>query len=299
MEKLLSVKNITKEFSGIKAVKDVSFDVYKGEILGILGPNGAGKTTTIRCIMSILYPDTGEIAFALNNNKKTASSRIGYLPEERGLYKTVRVMDILLYLSGLKGYPKEKAKKRIYEYLKKFDLEGKENLKIEELSKGMAQKVQFIAAVLHEPDLLILDEPFSGLDPVSQDVFRDEIKRLSSTGTSILLSSHQMNLVEALCDRIFLINKGEKVIYGKLDEVKEQYADFKCVIKGNEKEINLGDIPFVKGIEKDGVSTILFLEKEVNPNDFLKIIADKVSFKEMYIDRISLHDIFVNIATGG
>ena len=135
MEKLLSVKNITKEFSGTKAVNNVSFDVYKGEILGILGPNGAGKTTTIRCIMNILYPDTGEISFALHSNKKSFSSRIGYLPEERGLYKTVRVMDILLYLSGLKGYPKEKAKSRIFEYLKKFDLEGKKNLKIEEIFK--------------------------------------------------------------------------------------------------------------------------------------------------------------------
>jgi len=299
MEKLLSVKNITKEFSGTKAVNNVSFDVYKGEILGMLGPNGAGKTTAIRCILNILYPDDGEISFTLNNSNKSFSSRIGYLPEERGLYKTVKVMDILLYLSGLKGYPKDKAKRRIFEYLKKFDLEGKENLKIEELSKGMAQKVQFIASVLHEPELLILDEPFSGLDPVSQDVFKDEIKRLSASGTSILLSSHQMNLVEALCDRIFLINKGEKVMYGNLDEIKEQYADFKCVIKGNEIEIKHGDIPFVKGVEKDGVSTVLFLEKEVNPNDFLKIIADKVSFKELYIDRISLHDIFVNIATGG
>lgn len=299
MEKLLSVKNITKEFSGTRAVDNVSFDVYKGEILGILGPNGAGKTTTIRCIMNILYPDSGEISFALHNNKKSVSSRIGYLPEERGLYKTVRVMDILLYLSGLKGYPKEKAKKRIYGYLEKFNLEGKENLKIEELSKGMAQKVQFIASVLHEPELLILDEPFSGLDPVSQDVFKEEIKALASSGTSILLSSHQMNLVEALCDRIFLINKGKKVIYGNLDEVKEQYADFKCVIKGNNSEIIPGDIPYVKAIDRDGISTVLYLEKQVNPNDFLKIVADKVSFKELYIDRISLHDIFVNIATGG
>src|SRR5690606_10572441 len=215
-----------------QVLKNISFEVKKGEIMAILGPNGAGKSTTIRNIMGILYPDEGSITFHNHKGKGIPQNKIGYLPEERGLYKNVKVMDILLYLADLKDYPLDKAKERILDYLKKFDLEGKENVSIEELSKGMGQKVQFIGAVIHEPELLILDEPFSGLDPVSQDIFKEEIRRLRDAGTSILLSSHQMNLVEEMCDRLFMIQRGEKVIYGTLDEVKTEYANFKCTIQG-------------------------------------------------------------------
>lgn len=303
MDKILDIKNINKEFSGKKVVNDISFEVNKGEIMGVLGPNGAGKTTIIRCIMSILYPDSGSVDFYFGNKKNSIAEKTGYLPEERGLYKTVKVMDILLYLASLKNYPKVKAVKRIHEYLEKFDLKGKENTKIEELSKGMAQKVQFIGAIIHEPEFLILDEPFSGLDPVSQDVFKKEIKDLAENGTAILLSSHQMNLVEALCNRIFLINKGEKVIYGEIDEVKERFADYKCVIKQegktSENRLFAENSTFIRRTETDGDTITLYLKKDADPNEFLREIAGKSSFRELYIDRISLHDIFVSIATGG
>ena len=162
---VLKVEGLNKWFKDKQVLHDISFEVYKGEIMAILGPNGAGKSTTIRNIMGIIYPDEGTVTF--NNQKEIPRHKIGYLPEERGLYKNVKVMDILLYLAELKDYPLDKAKQRALHYLQKFGLEGKENASVEELSKGMGQKVQFIASVIHEPELLILDEPFSGLDPVS------------------------------------------------------------------------------------------------------------------------------------
>src|SRR5699024_3833995 len=199
MEKILSVSHLGKSFKDKKVLKSISFDVCKGEIMAILGPNGAGKSTTIRSIMGIIYADHREINF--ENHSEIPRHKIGYLPEERGLYQNVKVMVILLYL------------------------EGQENVAIEELSKGLTQKVQFISSIIHEPDLLILDEPFSGLDPVSQDVFKDEIRELANQGTAILLSSHQMNLVEEICDRLFMMQDGQKVIYGSLDDVKMEYAN--------------------------------------------------------------------------
>ncbi|MCL0087479.1 ATP-binding cassette domain-containing protein, partial [Dehalococcoidia bacterium] len=211
METLLNIRNISKQFGKNTVVDQVSFDVHKGEILGVLGPNGAGKTTVIRSIMDIIRPDSGEIRFNFQDNNNFLS-QIGYLPEERGLYRDSRVTDILLYLAQLKEYPRDRARKRVLEYLDKFNLRNAGKMKIKELSRGMAQKVQFIGAILHEPAILILDEPFSGLDPVSQDVFSEEIRNLARNGVAVLFSSHQMNLVENLCDRIFMIHKGKKVL---------------------------------------------------------------------------------------
>ena len=296
MNPLLSIDNISKAFSGRTVVDQVSFDVYRGEIMGILGPNGAGKTTIIRSIMGIILPDLGQIRFHLDRPNHI-KSRTGYLPEERGLYKTVKVMDILTYLAGLKKVPKEIAQKRIQAYLEKFDLIGKEHVKVEELSKGMAQKVQFIASVIHEPDILILDEPFSGLDPVSQDVFKQEINTLAARGTAILLSAHQMNLVEALCNRIYLINKGKKVIYGEMDAIKESFADFKCTITGTNDAVDFTHLPMVERVEKNGRTTIVYLKKDAEPVHFLNRLPDSVDIRELSVNRTSLHDIFVSIAT--
>src|SRR5699024_8641671 len=230
METVLSVNHLEKAFKDKQVLKSISFEVRKGEIMAILDPNGARKSTTIRSIMGIIYPDHGEINF--ENHSEIPRHKIGYLPEERGLYKNVKVMDILLYLAELKDYPMKKAKERALHYLKKFDLEGKDNVTMEELSKGMSQKVQFISSIIHEPELLILDEPFSGLDPVSQDVFKDEIRELADQGTAILLYSQQMNLVEEIGDRVFMMKNGQKCIYGTLDDVKTEYAIFKCTIRG-------------------------------------------------------------------
>ena len=295
MDTMLSVENLSKSFKDKQVISGISFDVKKGEIMAILGPNGAGKSTTIRNIMGIMYPDEGSITF--HNSKMIPRHKIGYLPEERGLYKNVKVMDILLYLADLKDYPLDKAKDRALAYLKKFDLEGKEKVSVEELSKGMGQKVQFIASILHEPELLILDEPFSGLDPVSQDLFKQEMKSLASNGTAILLSSHQMNLVEEMADRLFMMHRGQRVIYGKMDDVKQQYANFKCTIHGNNSRNDLANLPDVQRVEQDGDTAVLYLASEVQPTIWLRNLPEQLTIHELTIDRISLHEIFIDIAT--
>ena len=297
METILSVKNLVKTFKDTKVLKNISFNVRKGEIMAILGPNGAGKSTTIRNIMGILYPDEGTITFHHNEGGEIPRHKIGYLPEERGLYKNVKVMDILLYLADLKDYPLKKAKERALAYLKKFDLAGKENVSVEELSKGMGQKVQFIASILHEPELLILDEPFSGLDPVSQELFKDEIRSLADQGTAILLSSHQMNLVEEMCDRLFLIHRGERVIYGAMDDVKREYANFKCTIYGKNNQAELENLSDVERFEQHGERSILYLAKDIQVTSWLKSLPDHLDIQELSMDRISLHEIFIDIAT--
>ncbi|MEC5424107.1 ATP-binding cassette domain-containing protein [Virgibacillus sp. C22-A2] len=297
METMLAVEKLGKSFKDKQIIKNISFDVRKGEIMAILGPNGAGKSTTIRNIMGIMYPDEGSISFQNSNGKDIPRHKIGYLPEERGLYKNVKVMDILLYLADLKDYPLDQAKERALTYLKKFDLEGKEKVSVEELSKGMGQKVQFIASIIHEPELLILDEPFSGLDPVSQELFKEEIRSLAENGTAILLSSHQMNLVEEMADRLFMIHHGQKVIYGSMDDVKTQYANFKCTIRGKNNRTDLEHITDVQRVEQtDDIST-LYLSKNVEPSIWLKNLPDHLSIQELAIDRVSLHEIFIDIAT--
>ncbi len=297
MDTILSVENLVKTFKDTKVLKSISFDVRKGEIMAILGPNGAGKSTTIRNIMGIMYPDEGAITFHNNEGLEIPRHKIGYLPEERGLYKNVKVMDILLYLADLKDYPLKKAKERALTYLKKFDLEGKENVSVEELSKGMGQKVQFIASILHEPELLILDEPFSGLDPVSQELFKSEIRSLADQGTAILLSSHQMNLVEEMCDRLFLMHRGERVIYGLMDDVKKEYANFKCTIHGKNGQKELEHLPDVERFEQSGERAILYLAKDIHITSWLKSLPDHLDIQELSVDRISLHEIFIDIAT--
>lgn len=297
MNVLLSVEGLEKSFKDKKVLHGISFEVHSGEIMAILGPNGAGKSTTIRSIMGILMPDEGSVIFHNHKGKGIPRNKIGYLPEERGLYKDVRVMDILLYLAELKDYPLDKAKQRAMEYLKKLDLEGKEHVKMEELSKGMAQKVQFISSIIHEPELLILDEPFSGLDPVSQEVLKTEIRNLAKSGTAILLSSHQMNLVEEMCDRVFMIQRGHKVIYGTLEDVKKQYANFKCTIHGKNDISLLKKIPEVVRVEQTDDTSILYLTKDVEAPKWLKTLPDEIVINELTLDRVSLHEIFIDIAT--
>lgn len=299
MSNLLSLENVTKSFGKNVVVDNVSFEVREGEIFGMLGPNGAGKSTTIRCLMGILMPDSGSITYSFVRPGVIPRANIGYLPEERGLYKDVPVMDIILYLAQLKGYPVTKARARTMEYLEKFDLRGKEKAKVEELSKGMAQKIQFIASVVHEPKLLVLDEPFSGLDPVSQNIIKEEIRSLTAGGMSVLLSAHQMNLLEELCDRIFLINKGKQVLYGSVREIKEQFADFKCDITGHNEHINFAQLRAVARVEQDRLRTTLYLSSGATIQELLRELPEGVNIDEMHVDRISLHDIFVSIATGG
>ncbi|HLU22254.1 MAG TPA: ATP-binding cassette domain-containing protein [Bacillaceae bacterium] len=297
MENVLSVKNLGKSFKSKNVIQDISFDVRKGEIMAILGPNGAGKSTTIRNIMGIMYPDEGSIEFHNYAKNEIPRQKIGYLPEERGLYKNVKVMDMILYLAELKDYPIKKARERAMEYLAKLGLEGKEKVSVEELSKGMGQKVQFIGSIIHEPELLILDEPFSGLDPVSQEVFKKEIKALADNGTAILLSSHQMNMVEEICDRLFMISQGRKVIYGSLEDVKNEYANFKCTLRGKNDSSILERIPHVQRVEQKGEVNVLYLSQDVRVTEWLRQLPESLNIQELSIDRISLHEIFIDVAT--
>lgn len=294
---MLTVKSLGKSFKGIQIISNISFEVKQGEIMAILGPNGAGKSTTIRNIMGIMYPDEGSITFHHSKGATIPRHKIGYLPEERGLYKNVKVMDILLYLAELKDYPLDKAKQRALDYLKKFDLEGKEKVNVEELSKGMGQKVQFIASIIHEPELLILDEPFSGLDPVSQELFKQEIRNLAQNGTAILLSSHQMNLVEEMADRLFMIHRGQKVIYGEMTDVKMEYANFKCTIHGKNNKQDLAQLPNVQRVEQEDDRSIIYLSKDVQPATWLRQLPNHINIQELTLNRISLHEIFIDIAT--
>lgn len=222
---LIEVKNLRKDYATHKAVDDISFVIPRGSIFGLLGPNGAGKTTLLRMITGIFYPDQGEILFDGHRFDPERDIRsIGYMPEERGLYKKMKVGEQVLYLAQLKGLSKREAEQKIKYWFDKFDINSWYNKKVEELSKGMQQKVQFISTIMHNPSLLILDEPFSGLDPINSNLIKQEIFDLSKSGTTIIFSTHRMEQVEEICDRIILVNKGQKILDG---EVKQIRHDFK------------------------------------------------------------------------
>jgi ABC-2 type transport system ATP-binding protein len=220
---ILSIQNVVKRYDKHTAVDHVSFDVPKGSVFGLLGPNGAGKTSLIRMITTITAPDEGIIFLDGEKINSRTPERIGYMPEERGLYKKMKVGEQLLYLAQLKGLSSAKAKSEIDYWLAKFDIKDWYNKKVEDLSKGMQQKIQFIATVIHRPPLLILDEPFSGLDPINTSLIKDEIKNLNEGGTSIIFSTHRMEQVEEMCQYIVLINKGQNVLYGEVQSIKNKY----------------------------------------------------------------------------
>jgi ABC-2 type transport system ATP-binding protein len=223
MSNLLSIDSVSKHFGDYKALNDVSVDIPKGSIFGLLGPNGAGKTTLIRIINQISIPDTGKVLFDGENLSQKHISSIGYLPEERGLYKSMKVGEQALYLAQLKGMSRADAKKQLKYWFDKFEIGEWWDKKIVELSKGMAQKVQFIVTVLHKPSLLIFDEPFSGFDPINANIIKDEILKLRNDGSTVIFSTHRMESVEELCDHIALIHKSNKVLDGNLNDIKRQY----------------------------------------------------------------------------
>lgn len=223
MSNILEVQNVVKQYGDYTALNNVSLQVPKGSIYGLLGPNGAGKTTLIRIINQITMPDSGMVFLDGEKLNPEHVKHIGYMPEERGLYKTMKVGEQCLYLAQLKGMPEAEAKKQLKYWFEKFEIEGWWNKKIQELSKGMAQKIQFIVTILHQPKLLILDEPFSGFDPVNANLIKDEIIELNKKGTSIIFSTHRMESVEEMCDYIALIHKSNKLIEGKLEDVKRQH----------------------------------------------------------------------------
>ncbi len=300
MPVLLEVENLEKKFNGKTVVDQVSFSVEKGQVMGMLGPNGAGKTTTIRMIMGVFAPDAGRIRVALdgNENDKLDKQKIGYLPEERGLYQDARVIDLLVFIAGLKGMEKKSAYQKALSWLDKWGLSANSSSKVEQLSKGMRQKVQFIASILHEPELIVLDEPLSGLDPVNQDLFKEEINLLVEQGKTILLSSHQMSLVEETCDKIFLINQGRKVIYGNLNEIKTQFGNYQVKLRASGDMDKIARLPVVESAVQQFDSWVFSLKQGVTPGDLLGLLPKDIPYQELSISMISLHDIFIKAVKG-
>ena len=221
---MLNINHISKSFGTFKALDSIDIHVHKGEIFGLMGPNGAGKTTLIRIINRIIEPDEGEVLLNGVAMKDEDVATLGYLPEERGLYKKMKVGDQAVYLAQLKGLSRQEAESRLHEWFSRFEIEPWWNRKVEELSKGMQQKVQFITTVLHKPQLIIFDEPFSGFDPVNAELLKEEMLRLNSEGATIILSSHNMNSIEELCSHVALLNQSHVVLSGKLEDIKQQYS---------------------------------------------------------------------------
>ncbi|HWB62060.1 MAG TPA: ATP-binding cassette domain-containing protein [Chitinophagales bacterium] len=290
---LLSLQHIVKQYGNYLASDDVSFEIPKGQIFGLLGPNGAGKTTLIRMITRILYPDTGQILFNGAPLSDNHTSLIGYMPEERGLYKKMKVGDHLIYLGRLKGLSRQQAKENVMQWLKKFEIESWYNKNIEELSKGMSQKVQFIATVLHNPELLILDEPFSGLDPINSKLIEEEIHAMSTQGKTIIFSTHRMEQVEEICDHIVLVNKGKKILEGGVKELKQHFKEnkFKVAFNG---EIKNGLLDKLNVVENANGEVVVKFDAEHRGNELLKLFVENgvevTSFNE---ELPSINEIFI------
>jgi ABC-2 type transport system ATP-binding protein len=296
---LLEARNLKKYYATQKAVDDISFTVEKGSIYGLLGPNGAGKTTLLRMITGIFYPDDGEILFEGKPfNSLVDIEKIGYMPEERGLYKKMKIGEQALYLAQLKGVEKNAAMRLIKEWFIKLEMESWWNKKVEDLSKGMSQKLQFVTTVLHNPRLIILDEPFSGLDPVNSNIIKDEIYKLSKSGATIIFSTHRMEQVEEICDHIILINKGKKILDGTLKNVKQDF-------KQNLFRIGFDDVPSLQVhpsfevVKQEDHSLIVRIKEGYSPNDILSYYIQQqvaiLSFNEILP---SLNEIFIQLVEG-
>lgn len=292
----IEVHHLTKRYGEFVAVDDLSFETYAGEIFGLLGPNGAGKTTTIRMLMDIFKPDAGDVR-VLGQTPGRATDRIGYLPEERGLYQDEKVRNVLIYLGRLKGLTRQQAAARAEQGLARVELLDRADEKVNSLSRGMQQKLQVIASMLHEPDLLILDEPFQGLDPINVELIKALMIEQQERGATVVLSAHQMNLVEALCDRILLINRGRGVLYGPLDEIKAEYAP--DVVRLRTPIALDGDIPGVENVERHEDTYMLTLH-DADPQTVLRVLVDRgIPIRAFEVATAPLNEIFVSVVRDG
>ena len=299
---MLSIRNIVKQYAGHRALDDVSLEVESGKIFGLLGPNGAGKTSLIRIINQITAPDSGEVYFNGHKLNQSHIERMGYLPEERGLYKKMEIGEQMIYLARLKGLTRDEATTRLKHWFKKLDMESWWKKKIEELSKGMQQKAQFVATVLHEPDLIILDEPFSGFDPVNAELIKDEILELNRNGATILFSTHRMESVEELCDSIALIHKSHKILDGRVKHIRNSYKNETYLVEyTGEQLIFDGSQPFEVLSEvagEDNSNTIKIKLSNASANDVLQYLLPKTrinmlqevipSMNEIFIEKVNL-----------
>ncbi|MEM7548899.1 MAG: ABC transporter ATP-binding protein [Bacteroidota bacterium] len=297
-EILLDVESVSKNYSNHRALDNVSLKIPKGSIFGLLGPNGAGKTTLIRIITQIIQSDSGTIKISGETLNPSHIRAIGYLPEERGLYKKMKVGEQLLYLAQLKGMPKSEAMERIKVWFKKLEISSWWNKKVEDLSKGMGQKIQFVATVLHDPKLIILDEPFSGFDPVNANIIKDEILELREKGSTIIFSTHRMESVEELCDEIALINNSKVILNGKKTDIKNSFRTGTFFVNYAGDLINqevdfkiLNTSSLDSGLSRSTVQ----VKNDTNPNDLLKSLINQVEVHHFEEKIPSMNDIFINM----
>jgi ABC-2 type transport system ATP-binding protein len=291
---MLQVNSLTKAFKDTVAVDNISFIAEPGKIFGLLGPNGAGKTTTIRIMLNIIKPSAGTILFDGKPFTKEFFNIIGYLPEERGLYKKSKVLDTLLYFAGLKNMDKKSATDESVKWLKKLDIESYKHKKIEELSKGNQQKVQFIISVIHNPRLIIFDEPFGGFDPINQQIIKEILLSFVNEGKTIILSTHQMDTAEKLCSDIFLINKGRKVCSGSLAQVKKQFGTNNIRIEYEGDVSTLNSNPSVVQIDNYSNYAEIQLKDGLLPRNFLREIMDKINITSFSVIEPTLNKIFID-----
>ena len=289
----LEVIGISKQFADMKVVDNISFDVAPGEIFGLIGPNGAGKTTTIRMIMDIIKPDGGKIKVLGDSLSEKTKDSIGYLPEERGLYKKLTVAQSTQYIASLKGITAQQAQERTQKLLERVDLLAHQHKKTEELSRGMSQMVQFIITIIHEPELIILDEPFANLDPVNTELLKEIIFELKSQEKAIILSTHRMNEIEELCDRVFMINKGRGVLYGELAEIKSRYRRNSVFL---EYDGEFGDLKGVIRRNDRYGATELILNDETTPQEILEeLVKLGITINRYEVSTPPLNDIFIQV----
>ena len=299
MDTLLSLQNLKKYYATQKAVDDISFDIKRGSIFGLLGPNGAGKTTLLRMITGIFYADSGHIILdGAPFNPQVDIEKIGYMPEERGMYKKMKIGEQALYLAQLKGMSKSEATEKIKYWFKKFEMESWWNKKVEDLSKGMSQKLQFVITVLHEPKLIILDEPFSGLDPLNANLIKDEIYALAKKGATIIFSTHRMEQVEEICDHIVLVNLGKKILDGTVSSVKRQFKENNFSIEIKEGCTLMSNAVFTI-INETASKYLIKINEGYAINNVLQYIIDQkvdlIGFNEVLP---SLNEIFIKLVEG-
>jgi ABC-2 type transport system ATP-binding protein len=288
---MIETHNLVKRYDNFTAVDKLSFEVYEGDIFGLLGPNGSGKTTTIRTIMDIFKPDEGTIR-VIGQPPGVVRRRIGYLPEERGLYRDLKVLDVLVYLAELKGRSRSLARQQALIWLERVELSDWAHRKVRDLSRGMQQKLQFVVSLVHDPELLILDEPFQGLDPLNVDLLKRLVRELQEDGKTVMLSAHQMNLVEALCDRILLIDEGQEVLYGPLDEIKRTHSPHAVRLRTS---ATFDALPGVARIEQRDDTFTLTLEG-TTPQDLLRTLVERnIPVEAFEVAVAPLEDIFIAV----
>ena len=290
----IELLNVTKSFDGHKAVDDLSLSVPKGTIYGFIGPNGSGKTTTIRMIMNILYPDAGTIKLFGKEFLGSRLKKVGYLPEERGLYKKMKIRELLMFHSELKCG--RKNRQEADRWLSRFELSDWAEKKVETLSKGMSQKVQFISTIIDKPEIIILDEPFSGLDPVNAEVIKSAVLELQSTGSTVIFSTHDMSMAEKMCDFIFMIHKGKKVLDGTLSSIQDRYGTDTIRIQTENGKDILNELQGIESINDFGQVQELRINEGADPQELLQVIISKTKVLKFEIARPSLNDIFIRIA---